>query len=45
MQSASNLAKLDNQTKTKLNLEPGGHSIPAGLRSVISLEENFKRQC
>ena len=45
LQSASDLAKLDNQTKTKLNLEPVAHSIPASLRFVISLEENFKRQC
>ena len=41
LQSASDLAKLDNQTKTKLNLELVAHSIPASLRFVISLEENF----
>ena len=41
LQPASDLAKLDNQTKTKLNLELVAHSIPASLRFVISLEENF----
>ena len=43
LQSASDLAKLDNQIKTKLNIEPGAHSIPVSLRFVVSLEENFKR--